>query len=109
MEPRDQVLHLAVGPLDDLADVQNRSFTQPRPLMGAARTSALDGDSAFATAAEWEWVAPAPRSCRLGRRRNRPGWRTLEAGELSVELSSAALKPFPPGLDDPGVSASCTP
>ena len=27
-EPRDQVLHLAVGPLDELADVHNRSFTQ---------------------------------------------------------------------------------
>ena len=26
MEPRDQVLHLAVGPLDEFADVQNRSF-----------------------------------------------------------------------------------
>ena len=30
MEPRDQVLHLAVGPLDELADVQNRSFLQRR-------------------------------------------------------------------------------
>ena len=28
VEPRDQVLQLAVGPLDDLADVQNRSFLQ---------------------------------------------------------------------------------
>ena len=28
VEPRDQVLHLAVGPLDELADVQNRSFVQ---------------------------------------------------------------------------------
>ena len=35
MEPRDQVLHLAVGPLNELAHVQNRSFTQPRPRMGA--------------------------------------------------------------------------
>ena len=37
VEPRDQVLHLAVGPLNELADVQNRSFTQPRPRMGADR------------------------------------------------------------------------
>ena len=31
--------------------LHNRSFTQPRPLMGAARKSALDRNSAFATAA----------------------------------------------------------
>ena len=73
VEPRDQVLHLA--------DVQNRSFLQPRSLMGAARTSALDGDSAFATgmprlpgrrvragtASGRRWTAPPtalrPRGC----------------------------------------------
>ena len=34
VEPRDQVFHLA--------DVQNRSFTQPRPLMGAAQLPARE-------------------------------------------------------------------
>ena len=49
MEPRDQVLHLAVGPLDELADVQNRSFLQSSRV----------------------W-----RETNLRRHRSRPGWKS---------------------------------